>query len=165
MKQILSFFCSLLLIFCLSLSLSSSAFAEEGHIHSFEFWDHDELSHWKCCSCGQTTDIEKHSMVWKNSDSRLKELLGLKKGVCSVCGLEIQHSGERLRPLLRDRKFLLLLLFFAFLVGLIVTIVVVNLGHDIKSYLRHLRRRRRHRHHHHSSEKPAEVKENDGASS
>ena len=172
------FLCLLILLLFVSGFVPSAAFAqEEIHEHSYGDWEHDSLSHWKSCECGHKTDIEKHQMVWEETDSRLVELFGLQKGVCRVCGYEMESELERLLPLLKDTRFLLLFLFFLFLALLIIGIVTVNLSHNLKRVIRHLRHRRhRHHHHHHhhhhsenpadqSKEKPTGSEENDGAAS
>ena len=166
---------SLILLLFVFASISSAAFAREGiHEHSYGDWEHDSLSHWRSCECGQKTDIEKHEMVWEETDSRLVKLFRLQKGVCRVCGYKMETKLERLRPLLKDTKFLILFLFFLLLALLVTGIVIVNLAHNLKRSIRHLRHRRHrhhhhHHHHHHSSENTAaptgETEKHDGAPS
>ena len=161
---------SLILLFFIFASISSAAFAQEGiHEHTYGDWEHDALSHWKSCECGQKTDIEKHEIIWEETDSPLVKLFHLQKGVCRVCGCEMESWHGRLLPLLKDTKFLVLFLFFLLLALSVISIVIVNLTYNLKRAKRHLRHRRRRQHHHHSSENAAdptgETEKNDGAPS
>lgn len=50
------------------------------HNHSYNSWKSNEIMHWRVCSCGETTDLAKHSPSPIGSC--------MEKSICEVCGVK-----------------------------------------------------------------------------
>ena len=59
------------------------------HEHSYSSaWEHNDISHWHQCTCGDHADEDFHSFEWTILQKPTAEADGEQKGVCSVCGYE-----------------------------------------------------------------------------
>jgi hypothetical protein len=63
--------------------------AQKTHEHSYSSaWEHNDLSHWHQCTCGDHGNEELHTFVWEILDYPTADREGQQKGICSVCGYE-----------------------------------------------------------------------------
>ncbi len=63
--------------------------AQKTHEHSYSTaWEHNDLSHWHQCTCGDHGDESLHAFEWDVLNYPTAEKDGQQKGVCSVCGYE-----------------------------------------------------------------------------
>ena len=63
--------------------------ATKTHTHSFSsVWEHNDLSHWHQCTCGEHGDEAFHTYTWTILKAPTATEDGEQKGVCSVCGYE-----------------------------------------------------------------------------
>ena len=63
--------------------------ATKMHTHSFSsVWEHNDLSHWHQCTCGEHGDEAFHTYTWTILKAPTATEDGEQKGVCSVCGYE-----------------------------------------------------------------------------
>ena len=59
------------------------------HTHSFSsVWEHNDISHWHQCTCGEHADEAFHTYTWTVLKAPTATEDGEQKGVCSVCGYE-----------------------------------------------------------------------------
>ncbi len=59
------------------------------HVHSYsDFWEANDISHWRQCTCGDHADEAFHTYEWTVLKPATKTEDGEQKGVCSVCGHE-----------------------------------------------------------------------------
>ena len=63
--------------------------ATKAHTHSFSsVWEHNDISHWHQCTCGEHGDEAFHTYTWTVLKAPTATEDGEQKGVCSVCGYE-----------------------------------------------------------------------------
>ena len=63
--------------------------ATKTHEHSFSsVWEHNDISHWHQCTCGEHGDEAFHTYTWTVLKAPTATENGEQKGVCSVCGYE-----------------------------------------------------------------------------
>ena len=63
--------------------------ATKTHTHSFSsVWEHNDISHWHQCTCGEHGDEAFHTYTWTILKAPTATEDGEQKGVCSVCGYE-----------------------------------------------------------------------------
>ena len=63
--------------------------AKKAHVHSYSTaWEHNDLSHWHQCTCGDHADEALHSYEWTILRYPTATEDGQQKGVCTVCGYE-----------------------------------------------------------------------------
>ena len=63
--------------------------AEKTHEHSYSsVWEHNDISHWHQCTCGEHGDEAFHTYTWTVLTKPTATEDGQQKGVCSVCGYE-----------------------------------------------------------------------------
>lgn len=63
--------------------------AKKAHEHSYSSaWEHNDLSHWHQCTCGDHSDEALHSYEWTILKYPTATEDGQQKGVCTVCGYE-----------------------------------------------------------------------------
>lgn len=63
--------------------------ATKTHTHSFSsVWEHNDISHWHQCTCGEHGDEAFHTYTWTVLKAPTATEDGEQKGVCSVCGYE-----------------------------------------------------------------------------
>lgn len=59
------------------------------HEHKYSsVWEHNDISHWHQCTCGDHADEDFHSFEWTVLRTPTAEADGEQRGVCSVCGYE-----------------------------------------------------------------------------
>ena len=69
--------------------------ATKTHTHSFSsVWEHNDLSHWHQCTCGEHGDEAFHTYTWTVLKAPTATEDGEQKGVCSVCGYQQTGSGS-----------------------------------------------------------------------
>ncbi len=63
--------------------------SEKTHEHSYSsVWEHNDISHWHQCTCGEHGDEAFHTYTWTVLTKPTATEDGQQKGVCSVCGYE-----------------------------------------------------------------------------
>ncbi len=63
--------------------------AAKAHQHVYsDAWEHDGISHWHQCVCGDHSEEAMHSYEWTIIVRPTEEKDGQQKGICSVCGYE-----------------------------------------------------------------------------
>ena len=63
--------------------------ATKTHTHSFSsVWEHNDISHWHQCTCGEHGDEAFHTYQWTVLKAPTATEAGEQNGVCSVCGYE-----------------------------------------------------------------------------
>ena len=63
--------------------------AQKAHEHVYSTaWEHNDLSHWHQCTCGDHGDEQLHTFIWEILDYPTADREGQQKGVCSICGYE-----------------------------------------------------------------------------
>lgn len=73
--------------FSYTVGVTFTAGSAHQHVYS-DAWDHDDISHWHQCTCGDHAEEARHSYVWTVVVSPTADRDGQQKGVCSVCGYE-----------------------------------------------------------------------------
>ena len=59
------------------------------HEHKYSsVWEHNEISHWHQCTCGDHADEDFHAFEWTILRRPTAEADGEQRGVCTVCGFE-----------------------------------------------------------------------------
>ena len=59
------------------------------HVHSYSsVWEHNDISHWHQCTCGDHADEDFHTFEWTILRKPTAEEDGEQRGVCTVCGYE-----------------------------------------------------------------------------
>ena len=59
------------------------------HTHSYSsVWEHNDISHWHQCTCGEHGDEAFHTYEWTVLKAPTATEDGEQKGTCSVCGYE-----------------------------------------------------------------------------
>ncbi len=72
-----------------SATVSVSFTDKKEHVHSYSsVWEHNDLSHWHQCICGDHADEALHTYEWTVVQLPTDTADGQQKGVCSVCGYE-----------------------------------------------------------------------------
>ena len=62
---------------------------KKDHEHTYSsVWEHNDLSHWHQCTCGDHADEALHSYQWTVLQTPTETADGQQKGVCAVCGYE-----------------------------------------------------------------------------
>ncbi len=63
--------------------------ASKAHEHSYsDVWEHNDISHWHQCTCGDHADEDFHSYEWTILTMPTDDEDGSQRGVCTVCGFE-----------------------------------------------------------------------------
>lgn len=63
--------------------------AAPAHEHSYStVWEHNDISHWHQCTCGDHADEAFHTYEWTTLKAATKDADGEQRGVCTVCGYE-----------------------------------------------------------------------------
>ena len=63
--------------------------ASKVHEHSYSsVWEHNDISHWHQCTCGDHADEDFHTFEWTILRKPTADADGEQKGVCTVCGYE-----------------------------------------------------------------------------
>ena len=63
--------------------------ATKVHVHSYSsVWEHNDISHWHQCTCGDHADEDFHSFQWTVLRMPTAEADGEQRGECTVCGYE-----------------------------------------------------------------------------
>lgn len=63
--------------------------APKVHEHAFsDLWEHNDISHWHQCTCGEHGQEAFHTYEWTVIAQPTDTADGSQKGVCSVCGYE-----------------------------------------------------------------------------
>lgn len=58
----------------------------ESHTHNYEDWQHDDVQHWKICSCGAETDREDHNFGdWVTDKGATATETGTRHRDCRTC--------------------------------------------------------------------------------
>lgn len=73
---------------------SANPTANNGHTHTFDgVYRHNSTEHWLECSCGERTAVAKHVVAeWKTLSNPTKSSVGIRRGICAVCGAEVLES-------------------------------------------------------------------------
>ena len=62
---------------------------KKDHEHTYSsVWEHNDLSHWHQCTCGDHADEALHTYQWTVLMNPTETADGQQKGVCTVCGYE-----------------------------------------------------------------------------
>ena len=62
---------------------------KKDHEHTYSsVWEHNDLSHWHQCVCGDHADAELHTYQWTVITEPTQTADGQQKGECTVCGYE-----------------------------------------------------------------------------
>lgn len=70
-------------------STVSVTFNAPAHEHSYStVWEHNDISHWHQCTCGDHADEAFHTYEWTILKAATKDADGQQQGVCTVCGYE-----------------------------------------------------------------------------
>ena len=106
----------------------------DGHTHTFDgVYRYNSIEHWLECPCGERTAVANHVVAeWKTTVKPTKTTVGVRKGVCAVCGAEVldsvsydeydSESEDDSMPLL---LIIGLSLFGIALLGCIVSLIIV----------------------------------------
>ena len=63
--------------------------SSKAHQHSYSsVWEHNGISHWHQCTCGDHADEDFHTFEWTILRKPTAEADGEQHGVCTVCGYE-----------------------------------------------------------------------------
>lgn len=63
--------------------------ASKVHVHSYStIWEHNDISHWHQCTCGDHADEDFHDYQWTVIKAPTASEDGQQRGVCTVCGYE-----------------------------------------------------------------------------
>ena len=63
--------------------------ASKVHEHSYSsVWEHNDISHWHQCTCGDHADEDFHSFEWTVLRMPTADADGEQRGECTVCGYE-----------------------------------------------------------------------------
>ncbi len=90
LKKFGKVFCSLVILFVVSLVLSS---CDQLHSHTFVEYKSSETEHWKECSCGEKNEVEEHTFgEWKTIKEPTETNLGEKERECSICKYKAKES-------------------------------------------------------------------------
>ena len=118
---------------------SEAAPGGEDHEHDFSGpWQHDDVSHWHECSCGEIDRRITHSYDWVESRAATYRREGEEQGKCSVCG----HTAVRTIPMKEREKVKVGRLILYILGGLVGFVVIVVFAQYLKDRAGRRRRAR-----------------------
>ena len=94
------------------------------HRHVFgETYLSDNVEHWRECSCGERTSVEKHIVAeWRTLSNPTQTQDGVEIGTCLVCGRMVERSVPYSAP---DLKILLLGIIGAFVLVTVPPLVII----------------------------------------